>query len=78
MFQDGTLLDALLDQGLGDRISLGKDGQLLLVSSAAVEDSGTYTCNAHNTGGSDSASYPVTVLGEFTKLLDMFTRYETL
>ncbi|XP_050723288.1 hemicentin-1-like isoform X2 [Eriocheir sinensis] len=60
--KDGTLLDALPDQGLGGRVSLGKNGQLLLVSGAAVEDSGTYTCSAHNTGGSDSASYPITVL----------------
>lgn len=63
--QDGTVLDRLPEAGHGGRISLGKGGQELLVAEAAVEDSGTYTCTAHNAGGSDSTSYNVSVLGQF-------------
>lgn len=62
-------MDKLPEQGLGSRISLGKNGQLLLVSGAAVEDSGTYMCSAYNTGGSDSASYDVSILGQFMEFV---------
>lgn len=56
-----------LEQDFSDRISFSENRQLLLVSSATVEDSGNYTCNAYNIGGSDTASYVVSVLGQLVE-----------
>ncbi|XP_063876640.1 hemicentin-1-like isoform X2 [Scylla paramamosain] len=59
--KNGAVIEKHLEQGFNEHISFGEDGQLLLVSSATVEDSGNYTCSAQNTGGSDSVSYVVAV-----------------
>ncbi|MPD04767.1 Hemicentin-2 [Portunus trituberculatus] len=68
--KNGIVIEKHLEQGFNDHISFGEDGQLLLVSSATVEDSGNYTCYVQNTGGSDSVSYVVAVQGELLQYLN--------
>lgn len=67
MLQNGVAVEEDLEAGLSDRISFRENRQLLNVSSASVEDSGNYTCTAHNTGGSDTATYVVAVQGELVE-----------
>jgi len=54
----------------GGRVNVLQNGQLLMLSAAAIEDSGIYMCTAQNVAGIDHKQFRLQVLG-------MYYRYVT-
>ncbi|KAF3821003.1 hypothetical protein GH733_011156 [Mirounga leonina] len=51
-----------LDQGVGPHLRFYLDGSALVLKGLKAEDSGAYTCVAHNTAGEDARLHTVSVL----------------